>query len=160
MLGAIALVLTISAPAAAAPAPPPPRVHAGSLPPAMAAPKKRGERSWVPTTYALSRDPGFTPWTSFLSLGDGAVGRWTIEGTSFAGGTTCGNVRDRWCESFAQAILAMVWQPYGQPVGFYAGLSVSSVPTDAGMQVTAGPSAGIRINAASLASIVKRVRRR
>ncbi|MBC8069658.1 MAG: hypothetical protein IAG13_15080, partial [Deltaproteobacteria bacterium] len=121
--------------------------------------KKRGERSWLPTTYALSRDPGFTPWTSFLFLGDGKVGRWTMEGTSFAGGTSCGTVRHAWCESFAQAILAIVWQPYGMPFAFYVGANVTSAPGDGGMSAAAGPSAGIRITAASLASIVKRARR-
>lgn len=162
LLGTIALVLTLAAPAAAAPvvaAPPPPRATASSLPPPMAVPKKRGERTWLPTTYSLSRESGFTPWTSFLSLGEDKVGRWTMEGTSFAGGTTCSSVRYAWCESFAQAIVALVWQPRGQPVGFYAGLNVASVSSDSGMSATAGPSAGIRINAASLVSIVKRARR-
>jgi hypothetical protein len=159
MLGAIALVLTIAAPATVTPAPPPPRASAGSLPPPVAAPKKRGERTWLPTTYALSREPGFTPWTSFLSLGDGRIGRWTAEGTSFSGGTNCSNVRYAWCEAFAQAILALVWQPHGTPLGFYAGLNATSMPNAGAMQTTVGPSAGIRITTGSLASIVKRARR-
>jgi hypothetical protein len=120
-------------------------------------PPRSGERTWLPSNQSLSGDPGFTPWSSIASLGDGLLGHWSMEGTSTGGGLRCPSSG---CVPFAEGILALVWQPRGTPLGFYGGLSVASVANNAGMNTTIGPSFGIRIALPSLASIVKRARAR
>jgi hypothetical protein len=164
MLSAICSIVLFAAPAPANAAPPTPqsaaRIAVTSIPPPRAStPPRRGEVTWLPSTYSLSRDPGFTPWTSFFSLGHDGVGRWTLEGTSLGGGLRCGDLRDRWCQPLAFAMFALVWQPDDSPVAFVAGPSLTSVPVNGEMRVTPGFSAGLRITTASLAAWVKRRRR-
>lgn len=161
---ALAIVAALAAPPPSPPpSPPSPKAAARAsmtttLPPAQATPKK-GERTWIPSTYSLSRDPGFTPWSSFFTLHDGKLGKWTMEGTSIGGGLRCTDYSHHGCTPFAEAIAAFVWQPRGTPIGFYGGLSVASVGSGGGMRMTAGPSFGIRLRPPSLATLVRRARR-
>ncbi|HWB74745.1 MAG TPA: hypothetical protein VG755_07310 [Nannocystaceae bacterium] len=160
---ALVVIVLVAAPAAPPPSPPSPKAAArasmqSTLPPAKPAPK-RGERAWIPSTYSLSRDPGFTPWSSFLTLHDGRIGKWTMEGTSTGGGLRCTDSTHHGCTPFAEAIAAFVWAPGDSPLGFYGGLSVASVGSGGTMRTTAGPSFGIRIRPPSLASLVRRARR-
>lgn len=127
-------------------------------PPRMQSKPKRGETTWLPTTFSLSQDPGFTPWASFLSLGHDGVGRWTLEGTSLGGGLRCGDLDMRWCQPFAQGLLALAWQPDGSPLAFYAGGEVVSIASGGDMRTTVGFTGGVRIRTASLAALVKRVK--
>ncbi len=113
----------------------------------------------IPSTYSLTRDPGFTPWSSFLSLGHDRLGEWTLDGSSLSGGLRCIDLRQGGCQPLAYAIVAPVWRPYGSRVGFFAGPSVTSLPFGSGMRVLPGFSAGIRVTTASLAAVVKRLRR-
>lgn len=160
---ALAIVAALAAPSVPPPSPPSPKAAARAsmkttLPPAQATPR-RGERTWFPSTYSLSRDPGFTPWSSFLSLGEGKLGKWTMEGTSIGGGLRCTDYSHDGCTPFAEAIAAFVWQPRGTPLGFYGGLSVASVQSGGGMTMTAGPTFGLRLRPPSLAALVRRARR-
>ncbi len=157
---AVALAPAVSAPA---PAPPIPQSAArvavqSMLPPRIPSKPKRGETTWLPSTYSLSRDPGFTPWTSFFSLGHDGVGRWSLEGTSLGGGLRCGDLDMRWCQPFSSALLALAWQPDGSPVAFFAGAELLSIGTGGEMRMAAGFSAGVRFTPASLASLVKRMK--
>jgi hypothetical protein len=148
--------------APAAPSPPPTpqsaaRVAVQSMPaPRMPNKPKRGEVTWLPSTYSLSRDPGFTPRSSFFTLGHDGIGRWTLEGTSLGGGLRCGDLRTSWCQPLAQALLALSWQPDGSPVAFFAGAELLSIGVGDEMKPAAGFSAGVRFTPASLASLVKR----
>ena len=110
-------------------------------------------------TYSLSQDPGFTPWSAFLSLGDDRLGSWTREGPSYRGGLRCVDTRALGCQPIAHAMAAPVWQPKGSGVGFFAGPSLTSTPVFRGMTLLPGFSAGIRVTPASLATLVKRFRR-
>jgi hypothetical protein len=114
---------------------------------------------WLPATYSLSRDPGFTPWSTFFSLGHDGIGRWSLEGTSLGGGLRCGDLRSSYCQPLATATVALVWQPDGSPLAFVAGPSLSSVAYSGEMRVVPSFTAGVRITTASLAALVKRWRR-
>jgi hypothetical protein len=127
--------------------------------PRVSPPPRRGETVWLPATYSLSRDPGFTPWSTFFTLGHDGVGRWTLEGTSLGGGLRCGDLRSRWCQPLATAILALVWQPDDSPLAFVAGPGLTSIGVGDEMRVVPEFTAGVRITTASLAALVKRWRR-
>ena len=162
MLGWLCTVVLL-APAPAAGSPPSPqsaaRVAMQSLPDPGARPARRGEPFQLPSTYSLSRDPGFTPWTTFLSLGDEGVGQWTLEGTSLGGGLRCGDVRERWCEALGEGIVALAWEPDAAPIGLFAGASLVEIADERGdLELAPGFIAGLRFRPASLASLVRRVR--
>jgi hypothetical protein len=162
-MSALALVFVLMAAPPPTTHPPSPKAAArasmrSTLPP-RTMPPRRGERTWLPSTYSLSRDPGFTPWTSFFSLGDGLLGHWSMEGTSTGGGLRCYEDRSG-CVPFSEAIAALVWQPRGTPLGIYGGLSVASVPDASGMNVAPGPTFGLRLTPPSLAALVRRARAR
>jgi len=108
----------------------------------------------------LSQDPGFTPWSAFLSLGEGRIVRWSLEGTSLGAGLRCGSTRDGGCQPLAVAIMALSMRPFGTAWGFFVGPSVSSVAVRGGMQTAPGISAGITFTPASLAAVIKRWRGR
>lgn len=162
---ALVLVMVASAPAGGAPkaTPPPTPQNAAraimlSTPPPLAVPKKR-DPTRLPSTYSLSRDPGYTPWSSFFALGDDAVGRWTLEGSSLGGGLRCGDLRAAWCLPLAEALMAFVWEPFDSPIGVFAGASLVSIANTGGeMQTGPGFTAGLRITPASWAAFVRRVR--
>ena len=161
MLAVVGIAVLVAL-APAKPSPPTPqtaaRVAMQSVPlPHVRAPKP-GERTWLPSTYSLSRDPGFTPWSSFFSLGSDRVGEWTLEGTSLGGGLRCGDLRTRWCQPLAEAIVALVWEPDAAPIGLYAGFSLASVAQGGEMKIAPGFTGGLRFRPASLASFVRRVR--
>jgi len=165
MSSLVALALLLAASPAAPREPPSPRSAARAavktmLPPRMPAAPARRERTWLPATYSLSRDPGFTPWSTFLSLGDDRLGHWALEGTSLGGGLQCAEAPHGGCVPFAQALLAPVWQPHGTPIGFYSGFELASVATGEGMKVVPGFSAGLRVRPAALALLVRRLRAR
>lgn len=168
----IAIVLAAApavAPAATPVAPSRPSVAAPPSPKAAARaatanqlpklPASRIDPRRVPSTYDLSRDPGFTPWSSFLSLGHDGVGAWTLEGTSIGSGLRCVDSRQGGCQPLGHAMIAVVWQPDGTRLGFFAGPSVTAMPLGGGMQSQLGFTAGIRIKPASLVSVVRRLRR-
>jgi hypothetical protein len=156
------IVLLAAAPAPASPPSPKAAARAAMqsqpLPSSHPAPRRRGELTWLRAGYSLSHDPGFTPWSTFLSLADGPIGSWAIEGMTLGGGLRCGDVGTSGCQPLAYAILAAVWQPDGAPVGLFAGVNASSIPFGGEMRTVPGFSAGIRITTASLAALVKRRR--
>jgi hypothetical protein len=164
MLSAVcSMVVLLAAPAAANASPPTPqsaaRIAMKTMPPArMVSAPRRGESTWLPATFSLSHDPGFTPWSSFFSLGHDGVGRWMLEGSSLGGGLRCGDLRSRWCQPLATAMLALAWQPDGSPLAFVAGPSVTSIAQSGEMRLTPGFTAGVRITTASLAAWVQRRR--
>ncbi len=144
-------------------APPPPRpvgVLAPTQPKIRRPPPRPGERTWLPAAFSLSNDPGFTPWSAFLSLKDGKLVRWTLEGTSLGGGLRCGSMQDGGCQPLAFAMLALGLHPAGSAFGFFVAPSMSSVNVGGRMQTAPGISAGITFTPASLASIVRRRRGR
>ena len=161
----LAIVLASSAPSSgAAPStggPPSPRAAARaavatqlpSRPPSRIDPRR------LPPTYSLTRDPGFTPWSAFLSLGDDRLGAWTLEGTSLSSGLRCNDPREAGCQPLAFAFAGPVWQPHGTRVGLFAGPSITSLPFGSGMALLPGFSAGLRVTPVSLAAVVKRLRR-
>ena len=158
-----AIALVSAAPAAASAAPPTPksaaRIAMKSMPPPRAAAPRRGEIAWLPATYSLSRDPGFTPWTTFFTLGHDGIGRWTLEGTSLGGGLRCGDLRDKWCQPLATATAAVAWQPDGSPLAFFVGPSLTSMSFGNDMRLVPQFTAGVRLTPASLAALVHRWRR-
>jgi hypothetical protein len=160
---AVLVAMLVGPPASARPVSPPTpqaaaRVAARTLPPPRQASAPKRERTWLPATYSLSRDPGFTPWSSFFTLGDDRVGRWLLEGTSLGGGLRCGDLRSRWCVPLAEAILALAWQPHESPVALVAGPSVVSIGVGDEMRTGAGFMAGVRFTPASLVALVRRLR--
>lgn len=161
MLASVSIAVLVAL-APASPSPPTPqtaaRVAMRTVPPPHVRPPRPGERTWLPSTYSLSRDPGFTPWSSFLSLGRDRVGEWTMAGTSLGGGLRCGDLRTRECQPLAEAILALAWQPDAVPFGLYGGFSLASVAQAGEMTIAPGFTAGVTFRPASLASFVRRVR--
>ncbi len=175
----LTLVLGLAAPAAA-PAkptkPPAPKVTAQSLSPKAAArastktalpspralPAKKGDGSWLPAPFSLTQDPNFTPWSSFLTLGDDRLGRWTLEGTSLGSGLHCEDTGGFGCVPLAQATAAVAWQPHGTPIGFFAGLTTTAMPRGGGggMGVRPGFVAGLRISPTSMVAAIRRIRAR
>jgi len=160
----LAIAIVSAAPAAASPTPPPPapptpqaaaRVAVRSMPPPGASTSPRlGESLWLPATYSLSQDPGFTPWSTFLTLGHDGLGTWTLEGSSLGAGLRCGDLWDRWCQPLATATLALVWQPDNSWLAFFVGPSMTSQPDDGLMRIVPAFVAGLRITTPSLASLV------
>lgn len=143
--------------------PPPPRpvgVLAPTQPKLRRPPPRPGERTWLPAAFSLTNDPGFTPWSAFLSLKDGNVVRWTLEGTSLGSGLRCGSTKDGGCQPLAYAIMALGLHPVGSAFGVFVGPSVASVNVAGRMQTAPGISAGITFTPASLATVVKRRRGR
>ncbi len=143
------------------PSPPSPRAGARA---AVASqlptrPPSRIDPRRLPPTYSLTQDPGFTPWSAFLSLGDDRLGAWTLEGTSLGGGLRCADLRHGGCQPLAYAVIAPVWQPHGTRVGVFAGPSLTALPFGTGMALLPGFSAGIRVTPVSLAAVVRRLRR-
>lgn len=160
MLSLLAIALAVAAPAA--PSPPSPKAAARAAAKSLPARPSSGARTAEPRSlriaYSLTGDPGFTRWSTFLSLGDDRLGHWSLEGTSLGAGLRCEDRTHGGCQPFAQAILAFVWQPDGAPVGLVAGASMTSLPVGDEMKVVPGFTAGVRISAASLATLVRRRR--
>lgn len=155
----VSLLAIVLASALAVPPPRPVGPLATSQPQMRRVPRP-GERTWLPAAFSLSNDPGFTPWSAFLSLGDGRIVRWSLEGTSLGAGLRCGSTRDGGCQPLAVAILALGMRPLGTAWGFFVGPSVSSVPVGDSMRTVPGISAGITFTPASLASVIRRWRAR
>lgn len=119
---------------------------------------RRAEFGRLPIGFSLTGDPGFLRWTSFLSLGEDRLGRWTLEGTSLGGGLRCADFRHGGCVPLADANLAVAWQPHGSPVAILAGPTVTSIPVGGRMRTSPGVTAGLRFTPASLAALVQRLR--
>lgn len=141
--------------------PPSPRAAARAavatqLPPR---PPTRIDPRRVPSSYSLTYDPGFTPWTAFLSLGDDRLASYTVEGTSVGSGLRCVDLKQAGCQPAVHAMVAPVVQPRGTRVGFFAGPTIGSTPFARSMRLLPGFSAGIRVRPASLAMLVRRFRR-
>lgn len=158
-MSACVLAIVLASAPTALPPPRPVGPLASTQPRIQRAPQP-GERTWLPAAFSLSGDPGFTPWSAFLSLGEGRIVRWSLEGTSLGAGLRCGSTKDGGCQPLAFAMLALGIRPYGTAWGFFVGPNLSSAPDGDRMRTAPGIAAGITFTPASLASVIKRRRGR
>ncbi len=163
VMPSLVAVLPLLALLAPSPSPSPPSPKAAARAAMKAAPPtrpqpRRPEFGRLPIGFSLTGDAGFLRWSSFLSLGEDRLGRWTLEGTSLGGGLRCADFRYGGCVPLAEAILAVAWQAHGSPVALLAGPTLTSLPVGGQMRTTPGLTAGVRFTPASLAALVQRRR--